>query len=140
MTQFTPFASLIGGAFIGIAASILLLFNGRILGISGIIAGIAPVGDRGWRLLFLAALFFVGVVASIVAPSAFGDGELVSWPAMIIAGLLVGVGTRLGSGCTSGHGVCGLPRFSPRSLVATASFMGAGIVTVALTRHVLGIL
>lgn len=140
MTTFTPIASLIGGALIGISASILLLFNGRILGVSGILAGIAPVGDRAWRLIFLVALFFVGALASLLAPSAFGDGELVGWPAMILAGLFVGVGTRMGSGCTSGHGVCGLPRLSPRSLVATASFIGAGIVTVALTRHVLEIL
>jgi uncharacterized membrane protein YedE/YeeE len=140
MTEFTPIASTIGGGLIGLSASILLLFNGRILGVSGILAGIVPVGDRGWRLIFLTALFFVGTLTSLVAPSAFGDGDLVSWPAMLLAGLFVGVGTRMGSGCTSGHGVCGLPRLSPRSIVATASFMGAGIVTVAITRHVLGVL
>ena len=139
MTSFTPIASLAGGVLIGIGATILLLFNGRILGISGILAGIVSSTDRAWRALFVGTLVVAGAVAALSTPTAFGSGELADWPVMIAAGVCVGVGTRMGAGCTSGHGVCGLPRLSLRSLVATLTFMGAGILTVAVMRHVFGV-
>lgn len=137
---FTPWASLAGGVLIGLAAALFVLLNGRIAGISGILGGLLkPVkGDLGWRIAFL-----LGLVASPAAyawmaqvPSPHIDA---SWGALVLAGLLVGVGTRYGSGCTSGHGVCGLSRLSPRSLVATATFMGAGFATVFVVRHLLGL-
>jgi uncharacterized membrane protein YedE/YeeE len=136
MANFTPVASLLGGLSIGAAAALLLLTNGRIAGISGIAAGlIAPqAGGHRWRAAFLG-----GLIAGAFLAHRLGFGanpEIVaSWPIIVIAGLLVGVGTRLGGGCTSGHGVCGLARLSPRSMVATAVFMGAGVVTVYLIRH-----
>lgn len=136
---FTPYASLAGGVLIGLAAAMLVLLNGRIAGISGVLAGLLkPVkGDVLWR-----AAFVVGLVASPVVYALFASLPTprieATWGALVLAGLLVGVGTRYGAGCTSGHGVCGLSRLSPRSLVATAAFMGAGFVTVFLIRHVLG--
>lgn len=134
--QFTPWASLAGGVLIGLAAGLLIVRTGRIAGISGIIGGlIRPVkGDRGWRWAFIAGLIVAPVAAAIVGyrPEVQIDA---SWTSLIIAGLLVGVGTRYGSGCTSGHGVCGISRLSPRSLVATLSFMAAGFITVYLLRH-----
>lgn len=137
--QFTPWSSLAGGIIIGIAAAIFVLFNGRIAGISGIIGGLLrPVrGDVHWRVAFIAGMFlspFVfGLFAAVPAPQIDAD-----FPLLVVAGLLVGIGTRYGSGCTSGHGVCGLSRLSPRSLVATAAFMGAGFTTVFVIRHLLG--
>ena len=128
---------LIGGALIGIAASLLLLLNGRIAGISGILSGISgTIGgtERYWRLAFIiglicgAAIYFLAAGRHAVQ---LPDGNLT----LIVAGLLVGFGTRLGSGCTSGHGVCGLARLSPRSLAATATFMLFGMLTVFLIRH-----
>jgi len=139
--HFTPLASLTGGIVLGIASAIFILVNGRILGISGILGGLLPpkVGDTIWRIAFLlgfaaAPTVFHALVPAqyIVAPSIDATELMV-----VVAGLLVGVGTRYASGCTSGHGVCGLSRLSPRSLVATASFMGAGIATVYVMRHVL---
>lgn len=133
LVQFTPFLSFLGGVMIGCAAWILILFCGRIAGISGIIGGVLSAGspDRGWRLVFL-----IGITAS---PLLYGLVHTLpvievstSWPVLIIAGLLVGIGTRYGSGCTSGHGVCGLSRLSPRSLVATLTFMGVAFITVWL--------
>lgn len=135
-SHFTPWSSLSGGVLIGVAAAMLVLLNGRIAGISGILGGmLAPrSGDVGWRLAFIGGL--------VAAPLAFV--LLQSYPAprieagfgtLAIAGLLVGVGTRYGAGCTSGHGVCGLSRLSPRSLVATLAFMGAGMITVFFARH-----
>jgi uncharacterized membrane protein YedE/YeeE len=128
---------LAGGALIGLAAVLLLLLNGRIAGISGILVGIVsmtPAAERFWR-----AAFVVGLVLGAAAYSlAFDPVPLqmvTSTPILLLAGLLVGFGTRLGSGCTSGHGVCGLARRSPRSLVATATFIGFGILTVYLVRH-----
>ena len=135
-SQFTPWPALAGGALIGLAAALFLLLNGRIAGISGVLGGLLkPVrGDIAWR-----AAFILGLVG---APLAYGLFQRLPVPqidadyaALIAAGLLVGVGTRYGSGCTSGHGVCGLARLSPRSLVATACFMAAGFATVFVIRH-----
>ena len=137
---FTPWHALAGGALIGIAAALFLLLNGRIAGISGIVGGLLrpAAGDWGWRLAFVGGLLLAPVLYALVAvlPPIRIDA---STPMLVIAGLLVGVGTRYGSGCTSGHGVCGLSRRSPRSLAATLAFMGAGFVTVYLVRHVFGI-
>ncbi|MEY4580698.1 MAG: hypothetical protein RL701_5401 [Pseudomonadota bacterium] len=131
MHNFTPITAVLGGGFIGIAASLLLIGNGRIAGISGILGGLlAPVrGDRLWRVLFLLGLVACGAVASLIAPERIGAAPR-SLPVLVIAGLLVGSGTRLSGGCTSGHGVCGISRLSPRSLVATVTFMAAGLATV----------
>lgn len=137
-THFTPIASAAGGALIGLAAALFILFNGRIAGISGILGGLLswPKGDIAWRLAFLAGLvaapLLFGVLASL--PAVRIDASM---PVLIVAGLLVGLGTRYGAGCTSGHGVCGLSRLSPRSLVATAAFMAAGFATVFVVRHIL---
>jgi uncharacterized membrane protein YedE/YeeE len=137
---FTPYASLAGGVLIGVAAAMFVLLNGRIAGISGILGGLLkPVkGDISWRVAFA-----LGLVASPLLYALFASVPTpridASWGALVLAGLLVGAGTRYGSGCTSGHGVCGLSRLSPRSLAATATFMGAGFVTVFVIRHVLGV-
>ena len=137
--NFTPWASLAGGVMIGLASALFLLFNGKIAGISGIVGGLLrPVrGDVVWRIAFVAGI--------VVSPLLFGAARSLphvdieaSYPLLIIAGLLVGLGTRYGSGCTSGHGVSGLSRGSLRSVVATAAFMFAGFVTVFIARHVLG--
>ena len=139
--HFTPSASLTGGIVLGIASAIFILVNGRILGISGILGGLLPpkVGDTSWRIAFLlgfaaAPTVFHALVPAqyIVAPRIDATDLMV-----VVAGLLVGIGTRYASGCTSGHGVCGLSRLSPRSLVATASFMGAGFALVYVMRHVI---
>ena len=134
--HFTPWASLAGGILLGIASAFFILVNGRILGISGIVGGLLrpKPGDAGWRVSFLlgmlaAPLFYAAVVG---LPSVRIDA---GWATLLAAGVLVGFGTRYGSGCTSGHGVCGLSRLSPRSLAATLSFMAAGFVTVYLARH-----
>ena len=138
-TSFTPWTSLAGGALIGLAAAMFLLFNGRIAGISGILGGLLqwPKGDIGWRIAFL-----LGLVAAPAAYGLFAALPAVQVEAgtatLVVAGLLVGIGTRYGAGCTSGHGVCGLSRRSPRSLVATAAFMTAGFVTVFIVRHLIG--
>ena len=137
---FTPWPALAGGVLIGIAAAMFVLLNGRIAGISGILAGLLKPGkgDVAWRLAFVLGL--VGAPAAYLVASALPRPQIdASWGALVVAGLLVGVGTRYGSGCTSGHGVCGLSRLSPRSLAATAAFMGAGFVTVFIVRHVLGV-
>jgi len=138
--HFTPLAALAGGVLIGFAAAMFALLNGRIAGISGVLGGLLrPVkGDMAWRVAFVLGLVGAPLVYALFAalPKPQIDA---SYGALILAGLLVGIGTRYGSGCTSGHGVCGLSRLSPRSLVATAAFMGAGFVTVFLTRHLLGI-
>ncbi len=137
--HFTPWASLGGGVLLGIASALFVLLNGRILGISGIVGGLlAPrMGDIGWRLAFLlgmgaAPFVFAAVMPPELLPVVRIDA---SEPVIALAGVLVGVGTRYGSGCTSGHGVCGLSRLSPRSLVATLSFMAAGFAIVYLLRH-----
>ena len=135
-----PLLSLAGGALIGLAASALLLFNGRVTGVSGIAGGLfAPKrGDVLWRALFLAGLLVGGLVVAATAPAAVSFGIDRSLESLVVAGVLVGFGTRLGSGCTSGHGVCGLARLSGRSLVATATFMIAGAAVVYVVQHVLG--
>jgi len=136
---FTPTAALAGGVLIGSAAAVFALFNGRIAGISGVLGGLlGPVkGDLGWRVAFV-----LGLVAAPLAYAVFASVPApridVGWGELAIAGLLVGIGTRYGSGCTSGHGVCGLSRLSLRSLVATATFMGAGFATVFVVRHLIG--
>jgi hypothetical protein len=137
---FTPWSSLAGGFLIGLAAAILLLLGGRIAGISGILGGLLrPVrGDIGWRLAFLGALAAAPLAWSLVAPLPLPRVDA-GYPALLLAGLLVGVGVRYGAGCTSGHGVCGLARGSRRSLAATLAFMGAGFATVYLLRHVAGL-
>jgi uncharacterized membrane protein YedE/YeeE len=126
--------ALAGGALIGLSASIMLAFNGRVTGISGIVGGLVQPtpGDLGWRALFVAGLLAGGVVALLALPGAVG-GAAVPVATAALAGLLVGVGTRLGNGCTSGHGVCGISRLSPRSLAATVTFISTGAVTVFLT-------
>jgi hypothetical protein len=137
--NFTPWSSLAGGVLIGIAVAIFVLFNGRIAGISGIVGGLLKPkrGDTGWRTAFIAGLLLAPFVFSVIAPLPVADIDA-GTGLLIVAGLLVGIGTRFGSGCTSGHGICGLSRFSRRSLVATAAFMGAGFLTVFITRHILG--
>lgn len=138
--HFTPLAALAGGVLIGIAAAMFALLNGRIAGISGVLGGLLrPVkGDRAWRIAFVLGL--VGAPGVYLLVAALPKPQIdAGYGALIVAGLLVGIGTRYGSGCTSGHGVCGLSRLSPRSLVATAAFMGAGFVTVFVVRHLLGI-
>jgi uncharacterized protein len=137
---FTPWSSLAGGVLIGMAAAMFALLNGRIAGISGVLGGLLkPVrGDIGWRVAFV-----IGLVAAPLAYLLFTSAPLpqidAGYGALVLAGLLVGIGTRYGSGCTSGHGVCGLSRLSLRSTAATAAFMGAGFVTVYVTRHLIGL-
>jgi len=135
MNDFTPWSALAGGALIGLAASLLLLASGRIAGISGIIAGllVGERGDRAWRACFLAGLLLAGLAFALSAPSAISPSPR-TLGVLAASGLLVGVGTRLGNGCTSGHGVCGISRLSPRALVATATFVAAGVLTVAIVR------
>ena len=134
--SFTPWPALAGGALIGLAAALLLLLNGRVAGISGVLGGLLkPVkGDIAWRAAFVLGLVGAPLAYLLFArlPAPRIDAE---YAALIAAGLLVGVGTRYGSGCTSGHGVCGLARLSPRSLVATACFMASGFATVFVIRH-----
>jgi len=137
--HFTPWASLSGGILIGLATALLLLANGRVAGVSGILGGLLrPArGDVAWRVAFVLGLFVAPIVW--LAMRAMPPAQIDHSPALLaIGGLLVGVGTRFGSGCTSGHGVCGIARLSPRSLLATACFMAAGFVTVFVVRHVLG--
>lgn len=137
--HFTPGLSLAGGILLGIASALFILANGRILGISGILGGllIPKAGDVAWRVAFVLGL----LAAPLLYAGLRGPWEVridAGWGTVVAAGLLVGVGTRYASGCTSGHGVCGLSRLSPRSLVATVSFMAAGFVVVYLARHALG--
>ncbi|MDP2019158.1 YeeE/YedE family protein [Hydrogenophaga sp.] len=139
--NFTPWASLSGGILLGVASAFFILVNGRVLGISGILGGLLSpkAGDAGWRIAFLLGMFSAPLVYSWLAPAGFARAPTIDagFAAVVAAGLLVGLGTRYGSGCTSGHGVCGLSRLSPRSLVATLAFMGAGFVMVFVVRHVL---
>jgi hypothetical protein len=141
MTNFTPISAVIGGTLIGLSAALLMLFNGRIAGITGIFAGLIEPnqgGDRLWRAAFIAGLMLAPVSAGLIGysiPIPHLPGNTVT---VAIAGLLVGFGTRMSNGCTSGHGVCGIARLSPRSIVATGIFMLAAIIVVAITRHVIG--
>lgn len=139
MTEFTPIQSLLGGLLIGGAAALLLLANGRIAGISGIAGGSlgARPRDRLWRALFLAGLPLGAALCSIGLESTFTPSA--SGPLLGVGGLLVGYGTQLGGGCTSGHGVCGMSRGSPRSIAATGTFMATAAATVFVVRHVLGV-
>lgn len=138
-TEFTPWAGLIGGAMIGLGATLLMLLTGRIAGVSGILAGaIEMTGkERIWRTVFIAGLLLGGIVFS----AGGGNARIWvtdNWPILVIGGVLVGIGTRMGNGCTSGHGVCGLARLSTRSIVASVTFMAVTFVTVYVTRHVIG--
>src|SRR5690606_38891766 len=137
--NYTPWLSLTGGLFIGLAAAMFLAFNGRIAGISGIIGGLLNPGrgDIAWRIAFMAGVVIspFGFVLAAPLPEVTIEAE---YPMLITAGLLVGVGTRYGSGCASGHGICGLSRRSPRSMAATVAFMVAGFVTVYVVRHLMG--
>lgn len=141
MENFTPITALIGGLLIGSSAAITLWMNGRIAGISGIVAGIIVPqgGDTIWRTLFVAGLLGGSLLAMLIFGGTIELELQASAPLTIVAGLLVGFGTRLGSGCTSGHGICGLARFSRRSFTATALFMITAIITVFVTRHVMGL-
>ncbi|WP_201316467.1 YeeE/YedE family protein [Dyella sp. EPa41] len=131
--------SAIGGALIGLSAILLMGALGRIAGISGIAGGLVTgAGDRGWRVAFVVGLVAGPLLLSWLHGDSGIGAPLVSWPWMALAGLLVGFGTRLGGGCTSGHGVCGIARFSPRSLLATVVFVLTGVVTVFVIRHLLG--
>ncbi len=136
-SQFTPWSALTGGVVIGMAVALLVLFNGRIAGISGIAGGLFKMrkGDMGWRIAFISGLVAAPLVWQLFLslPAIRIDG---SYAMMAVAGLVVGIGTRYGSGCTSGHGVCGISRLSPRSIIATLVFMGTGCATVYVIRHV----
>lgn len=138
-THFTPVAALVGGLIIGLAAAVLVLGTGRIAGISGIVGGLLlrPRGDMDWRIAFLIGLMGAPVVAALLGHPVVPE-IAAGWGEVLAAGFLVGIGTRYAGGCTSGHGVCGLSRGSVRSLVATLSFVTAGIVTVFVVRHVFG--
>ncbi len=139
--HFTPWTSLSGGLILGLAAAIFIVVSGRILGISGIVGGLLSpqAGDSSWRVAFLLGLLAAPVVISAVFPAVVISAPRIDASDAVvgIAGVLVGVGTRYASGCTSGHGVCGLSRLSLRSMLATALFMGAGFVTVYVVRHVI---
>ena len=139
MENFTPFSATIGGALIGISASMMLLLSGRIAGISGILGGLlGRPEDSPSRLAFLGGLLAGGLLLALTTPDVFAVNIARSPAALVGAGLLVGLGTRMGSGCTSGHGVCGLSRFSPRSLVATVTFMAAGVACATVVTQLLG--
>ena len=140
MANFTPVSAAIGGALIGLSAVLLMLSSGRIAGISGIFSGLLDLRgeDKGWRIAFLAGLILAPVFAGIIGHGMPTPTLPSNWVVIIVAGLLVGFGTRLGGGCTSGHGICGVARLSPRSLTATAVFMVVAIIVVAIARHVLG--
>ncbi len=141
MTEFTPIAALVGGALIGVAAVVLMFATGRIAGVSGILGRLLPpYSDQEWpgRLAFVGGLALAPVLYQAVTHQTIPQVVSSNIPVMIAAGLLVGFGATLGSGCTSGHGVCGLSRFSIRSLAAVVTFMAAGFVTVFSTRHLIG--
>lgn len=140
MTSFTPIASALGGALIGLAASVLLAGSGKIAGISGIFGGalVPKTGDTSWRVTFLAGFLLAGFALSFAAPQSFGAPVTTSVAVAVLAGALVGAGTQIGNGCTSGHGVCGLSRFSIRSFTATLVFMVAAMITVFIWRRLGG--
>lgn len=140
MVNSTPFSAAIGGALIGLSATLLMVFNGRVAGISGIFSACLNLGgsDRGWSAAFIAGLILAPLTAGLAGVPVPTPQMPDSWAVITVAGLLVGFGTRLGGGCTSGHGVCGVARLSVRSIVATAIFVGTAIVVVALSRHAIG--
>ena len=139
MNDFNPIPAFVGGALIGLAASLLLLTHGRVAGISSLYGGLLRRGtsDRAFRFWFLAGLLVAGGLVRVTFPAAFVTSWSATLPVVLIAGLLVGFGTQLGNGCTSGHGVCGISRLSVRSLVATATFMLTGFATVFVVRHLI---
>ncbi|QBF30223.1 YeeE/YedE family protein [Thalassococcus sp. S3] len=140
-TAFTPWASLVGGVLIGIAATLLMLTLGRVMGATGVLAGVvrpASAQDFAWRAALLAGMITGPVVVWLVSGAMPAVDIVMSTPALIIGGLIVGVGVTFGSGCTSGHGVCGMARLSPRSIAATLTFMAATFATVFVVRHVIG--
>ncbi len=139
MQHFTPVTALAGGLLLGVASSLLYVLYGRILGISGIVGGLpgAPAGDRVWRAVFIAGLLSGGVLAAVFAPGTLSMAGAPGVPLALVAGVAVGVGTRLSNGCTSGHGLCGIARLSPRSITATGVFMVTGALTVLVARHLL---
>lgn len=140
MEGFTPVLSSIGGVLIGLAAIALLFFNGRIAGLSGILGGVLrpQEGDTLWRAVFIAGLLTGALLILWLHPASMAVHVDVSDPAVILGGLLVGLGTRIGNGCTSGHGVCGIGRLAPRSIAASAIFFAFAVVTTYIVRHVLG--
>ena len=140
MAPFDPLSALLGGVLIGFASVLLMMLTGRIAGISGILGGLLAPGanDKTWRIAFVAGLIAAPLIFAAMGQSPAMPDMSASWLVVAAAGLLVGFGTRLGSGCTSGHGVCGIARLSPRSVVATAIFMVAAVATVSIVRHVLG--
>jgi uncharacterized membrane protein YedE/YeeE len=140
MHHLTPLSGIVGGALIGLAASMLMLLTGRIAGISGIFGGLLQpgAGDRGWRIAFVAGLLAAPLLASLSGTPLPAPAMPASLIVIVIAGLLVGFGSRIGGGCTSGHGVCGIARLSARSIVATAIFMTAAVATVTVVRHGIG--
>jgi len=140
MHDFTPLPALAGGALIGLAASLFLLTHGRVAGISGLLGGLLrrTTDGRGVRLGFVGGLLAGGLLLRVVYPSVFASTWSASLPVALVAGVIVGLGTQLGNGCTSGHGVCGVSRLSFRSLVATGTFMATGFLAVFVVRHLLG--
>jgi uncharacterized membrane protein YedE/YeeE len=140
MANFTPLSAAIGGALIGLSSVLLMLLTGRIAGISGIFAGLLNVrsDDKAWRIAFIAGLLLAPVIAGAIGYGMTAPKLPASWAVIVAAGLLVGFGTRLGSGCASGHGICGIGRFSVRSITATIVFMVTAVLTVAVTHHLLG--
>ena len=140
MANFTPVSAAIGGALIGLSAVLLMLSTGRIAGISGIFSGLLNMRgeDKDWRVAFLAGLIVAPIIAGLIGYGMAQPALPSSWIVIAVAGLLVGFGTRLGGGCTSGHGICGIARLSPRSIAATIVFIVMAVVTVAITRHGLG--
>ena len=141
MTEFTPWTSLLGGILVGLASAGVLFTQGRVAGVSGICGALLPPkgGDWGWRVAFVVGMLGTGALLSPRYPDAFSTAGLPSAGWLVLAGLLVGFGTRLGNGCTSGHGVCGVGRLSRRSIVATATFMLTAGITVFVMRHLLGV-
>jgi uncharacterized membrane protein YedE/YeeE len=141
MANFTPLSAAIGGALIGFASALLMLLVGRVAGISGIFGAVLGLGtgDRAWRAAFIVGLILAPVAAMLAGYSVPLPQMPASWALIVVAGLLVGFGARLGGGCTSGHGVCGMARLSKRSIAATVVFMGAAVIVVALMRHVVGV-
>ena len=139
MANFTPVSAAIGGALIGLSAVLLMLSTGRIAGISGIFSGLLNLRgeDKGWRVAFIAGLILAPILAGLVGYGMAQPTLPSNWAVIVAAGLLVGFGTRLGNGCTSGHGICGIARLSPRSIVATATFMATAMLVVAVMRHAL---
>src|SRR4051812_12325497 len=139
MSNFTPLTAAVGGGLIGLSSVLLMLLTGRIAGISGIFAGLLEPrsGDRGWRVAFIAGLVLGPLIAGWIGYGMPSPQLPASWSVTAIAGLLVGFGTRLGGGCTSGHGICGIARLSRRSIAATVIFMTTAIATVAVARHLL---